>query len=74
MNVASQLELAIAELILAKELAEFFGYPAELVERIDLVTRATAKVRKQAQQIPDSQYEIRATCRVVGSADPSQHA
>jgi hypothetical protein len=46
-SAAQELELAITHLLRARELAQFFGHPEEMVKRIDLVKRATAKVRAQ---------------------------
>jgi hypothetical protein len=65
--ISSELELAIAHLLRAKELAEFCGFPEELIQRIDLLKRAVAKVRNQAQgndgaiQAPQSESEV--TCQ-----------
>jgi hypothetical protein len=47
MSAAQELELAITHLLRAKEFAQFYGQPQEIVQRIDLVKRATAKVRAQ---------------------------
>jgi hypothetical protein len=43
----TEMELALAHLMRAKELAQFFGHEQELIERIDLLRRATIKVRGQ---------------------------
>lgn len=52
MTVSHHLDEALVELLQAKEAALQFKYPPELVERIDLVKRATAKLKSQ---IADSQ-------------------
>ena len=46
----THLETAIAELAAAKRTAEFFKQPREIIERIDLVKRATAKLKAQMQE------------------------
>ena len=48
MTPTAELEEALLHLLRAKEVAAVFNYPDELIERIDLLTRATARVRLQA--------------------------
>lgn len=50
MTVSQHLDEALSELVRAKEQAQFFSYPPEVVERIDLVRRATAKLKRQIQE------------------------
>lgn len=45
MTTSSELELARAHLQRAEELAQFFGHTAEEVGRINLLKRATEKIR-----------------------------
>ena len=59
---AAELELAISHLLRAKELAPMFTYPQEIVERIDLIKRATANVRQQALR----RNWLRMTANVLG--------
>lgn len=47
MTVTQHLDEAVVELLRAKESAELFHYPSELIERIDLVKRAAAKLKSQ---------------------------
>ena len=47
MTVSAELELALAHLLRAKELAQFYTLPEDQQQKIDLLKRATAKVRKQ---------------------------
>jgi hypothetical protein len=46
-TVDGELELAVTHLLWAKELAQLFSHPTEAVQRIDLIKRATAKVRAE---------------------------
>ena len=47
MTVAQHLDEAMHDLVMALESAERFNYPPEIVDRIDLVKRATAKLKRQ---------------------------
>jgi hypothetical protein len=46
----SELELAIAHLLRAKELAEFFHWPEEQQKRIDLLFRGACDLKRQLSQ------------------------
>ncbi len=59
---AAELELAISHLVRAKELAPMFAYPPEIIDRIDLIKRATANVRQQALR----RSWLRVTAEVLG--------
>jgi hypothetical protein len=47
----AELELALTHLLRAAELARFFQHSPEVVQRIDVLKRATAKVRKELEQL-----------------------
>lgn len=47
MTVTQHLDAALTDLLRAKDQAEFFNYPPDLVEKIDLVKRATANLKSQ---------------------------
>jgi hypothetical protein len=55
MTTLRHLDQALADLLRAKESAEFFHYPVEMVERIDLLKRATAKVKRQVEEKQESE-------------------
>jgi hypothetical protein len=47
----AELELAFVHLLRAAELARFFQHSQELVERIELLKRATVRVRKELEAV-----------------------
>ena len=50
MTTMLHLERAVIELEAAKRMSQFFGWPELFTERIDLIRRATAKLRAEMRE------------------------
>lgn len=65
MTVTAHLDLVLTDLLQAKERAELLSYPAELVERMDLLRRAVARLKRQIAEQPNEFHQRRDSSQFV---------